>query len=253
MKKRSTILSALFFCSLQATASQTIAVVGAMDVEIASLIPAIENLQETQLRNHTFYIGTIHGQDVVVTKSGVGKVSAAVVTTELIREFGADQLIFTGIAGAADPELEPEDVVISTALVQHDVDVTFNYEPGQVHGFDDRNFYADESLVQIAYSAAQATANDKQVYQGIIATGDQFIADQQTVAGIHQQFDAMAVEMEGAAVAQVAAMFDRPLVVIRTISDKADGSAHLSYDDMERVAAENSSAITLNMLKQMAN
>ena len=255
-KKNLLLATAMVAFSVCASASsstfETIAVIGAMDVEIEKLLPEITNRKETKLRGHTYYTGIMRGKNVVVTRSGVGKVNAAVTTSELIREFDVDSLIFTGIAGAVDPELEPSDVVISTALVQHDVDLTaFGNKPGQMDGFDDRNFYADKALIDTATTAARGVVGKDKVNLGVIVTGDQFVADKQAVQKMYKEFKAMAVEMEGAAVAQVAFMYGKPLVVIRTISDKADGSATLDYEEMKTLTANNSAGITLKMLELM--
>ena len=248
--------SLLFFAACLFTtllrAADTVAIMGAMDVEIEKLLPEIKNRKETQLRGHTYYTGTLCEQNVVVTRSGIGKVNAALTTSELINHFSADSIIFTGIAGAAHPELEPKDVVISTALVQHDVDLTtFGYEAGHMQGFDDRLFEADQQLIQLATTAAEGFVGQENVNQGVIATGDQFIADKADVKNIHHEFQAMAVEMEGAAMAQVAFLYDKPMVVIRTISDKADGSAHMDYNTMKAITAYNSTGITLRILEAM--
>ena len=234
------------------SAASTIGIVGAMDVEVEALLPKIQNQQVETIGSHIFYTGELEGKSVVVTTSGVGKVNAAMTTTLLIKSFGVEQLIFTGIAGASDPKLDPLDVVISTRLVQHDVDLTMFGKPkGELSGYEDRYFYADKNLQKYAFDAAVEVLGKEIVYQGIIASGDQFIANKQIVTGIYKEFNAMAVEMEGAALGQVADAFKIPYVVIRTISDKADGSAEVVYSDLKKATADNSANITLNMLKRM--
>ncbi len=230
----------------------TLAIIGAMDVEIEKLLPEIEQRKDVIRRGHTYHTGHLCGQRIVITRSGIGKVNAAVTTTELINNFAVDALIFTGIAGATAPELEPNDVVISTALVQHDIDLTmFGHPLGHITGFDDRLFPANETLITLATAAAQEVVGHTRVSQGIIATGDRFIADPTDVQTLHQEFEAKAVEMEGAAVAQVAHLYNKPLVVIRTISDKADGSARMDYAAIKSATAHNSSRITLKMLEKI--
>ncbi|MCL1139792.1 5'-methylthioadenosine/adenosylhomocysteine nucleosidase [Shewanella pneumatophori] len=232
--------------------SQPIAILGAMDAEIEKLLPEISQRQTHSIAKNTYYTGFIANKPVVVARSGVGKVNAAITTYVLINQFNVNSIIFTGIAGAASPELNVADVVISTALVQHDVDLTaFGAPKGQLDGYDDRLFYADKKLQKLALDAAKEAVGEKRVHSGIIATGDQFIADKGVVSMLLKEFNAIAVEMEGAAVAQVTDMFAIPLVVIRTISDKADGSAHLTYEDAKQTTADNSVAITLNMLSKM--
>ncbi|ABZ76198.1 purine or other phosphorylase family 1 [Shewanella halifaxensis HAW-EB4] len=253
-----TLLSSLMTINTQAkpadtaARSQPIAILGAMDAEIEKLLPEITQRQTHTVAKNTYYTGFIEGKPVVVTRSGVGKVNAAITTYVLINQFDVNSIIFTGIAGAAGPKLNVADVVISTALVQHDVDLTaFGAPKGQLDGYDDRYFYADEKLQALALEAAKGAVGEARVHSGIIATGDQFIADKGIVSMLLQEFNAIAVEMEGAAVAQVTDMFDIPLVVIRTISDKADGSAHLVYEEAKQVTADNSVAITLNMIREM--
>ncbi len=248
------LVCSFFFClmSFNAFAANPIAIMGAMDAEIEKLLPEIQHRKTHTVSANTYYTGEIAGKPVVVTRSGVGKVNAAITTYVLINHFDADRIIFTGIAGAASPELNVADVVVSSALVQHDVDLTvFGAPKGQLSGYDDRFFYADETLQEFALDAAKASIGEKRVHLGVIATGDQFIADKGAVKMLREEFDAMAVEMEGAAVAQVTDMFDIPLVVIRTISDKADGSAHMVYAEAKQVTADNSVAITLNMMSKL--
>lgn len=240
------------FNAVAETNTQPIAILGAMDAEIEKLLPEISQRQVHTVAANTYYTGLIQGKPVVVARSGVGKVNAAITTYVLINEFNVRSIIFTGIAGAASPELNVADVVISTELVQHDVDLTvFGAPKGLLDGYDDRYFYADKKLQALAVNAAKDAVGQARVHSGIIATGDQFIADKAVVNMLLKEFNAMAVEMEGAAVAQVADMFDIPFVVIRTISDKADGSAHLAYEEAKQVTADNSVAITLNMIGKM--
>ncbi len=250
MKTLTTFLAAFAIApTLFAAPAPITGIVGAMDVEIEALLPKITDHRVVTIANHQFHQGQLADQNVIVTKSGVGKVNAALTTTLLIQHFGVDQLIFTGIAGASDPRVDPLDVVISTKLVQHDVDLTaFDRPKGLLPEQADRFFFADEKLQTRAYDAAVTVLGQDQVFKGIIASGDQFIADKQVVNQIHQEFSAMAVEMEGAALGQVAQAFDVPYVVIRTISDKADGSAELIYEDLKKATAHNAANITFQML-----
>ncbi|WP_162064218.1 5'-methylthioadenosine/adenosylhomocysteine nucleosidase [Vibrio taketomensis] len=242
------LLSVFSFQSM--AAPERIAIVGAMDVEIEGVLPKITNLDKQTIGNHLFYVGELNNKPVVVTKSGVGKVNAAMTTTLLATEFNVGSIIFTGIAGASAPELEPMDVVISTALVQHDVDLTvFGSPMGLIDGYDSREFIPSEQLVERALSSAKKVLGEERVTTGVIASGDQFIANKEKVAYLYQEFNAKAVEMEGAALAQVADKFAIPYVVIRTMSDKADGSAVLSYEEMKKATADNSVAIILDMVK----
>ncbi|MBD0788344.1 5'-methylthioadenosine/adenosylhomocysteine nucleosidase [Vibrio sp. Y2-5] len=243
------LLLTLFSFSCFASVER-IAIVGAMDVEIEGILPKLTNVKHETIGNHIFYIGELNKKPVIVTKSGVGKVNAALTTTLLATKFNITSIIFTGIAGACSPGLEPMDVVISTALIQHDVDLTaFGNPIGLLDGYKNREFLPSESLVNQALEAAHSVLGEDKVTTGTIVSGDQFIADKKKVAFLYQEFQAKAVEMEGAALAQVADKFNIPYVVIRTISDKADGSASLTYDEMKNTTAHNSVSILLEMFK----
>lgn len=156
--------------SLPTFAASTIGIVGAMDVEVEALLPKnSESTNQKKLRTTLFYIGELEGKSVVVTQSGVGKVNAAMTTTLLIESFGVNQLIFTGIAGASDPKLDPLDVVISTRTVHHDVDLTaFNKPKGLLPDYQERYFYADKALQNYAYEAAVETLGKESVFRGIM-------------------------------------------------------------------------------------
>lgn len=237
------ILSTLGFAS-------GIGILGAMDIEVDGLKDRLENPKKVEIAGITYYQGRLAGQDVVIAKSGVGKVNSAVTATLMIEKFSVDSIIFTGVAGAIDKDLDIADVVVSTALVQHDYDTSFfDGKLGMVEGSDDGLFYADKELIGKAYKASIEVLGKAHVKKGIIATGDQFIADSQKVQDIGEIFGAKAVEMEGASVAQVATMFDIPFVVLRSMSDKADGSAHVNYNDFKVIAANNSIDIVLKILE----
>ncbi|MGL6100761.1 MAG: 5'-methylthioadenosine/adenosylhomocysteine nucleosidase, partial [Fusobacteriaceae bacterium] len=196
--------------------------------------------------------GKLLNKDVVVFKSGIGKVNAAMSTTIAMEEYDVNKIIFTGVAGAINKNLNITDVVISDYLVQHDYDTTiFGSKKGAVPGSVDTKFFADKKLIDIAKTSAQKVLGKDKVHVGTIATGDQFIADKKTVAALEADFGAWAVEMEGAAVAHVANLYKTPIVVIRSMSDKADGSAHMNYNDFVNVAADNSAKIVMNMLSEM--
>ena len=232
--------------------SGPVGIIGAMDKEVAGLKNEIKVKEIKNIGGIEFYSGTLQGKDVVLLKSGVGKVNSAMATDILIREFKADKIIFTGVAGAVNNKLNVGDVVISVDLVEHDFDTTaFGEKPGNVPGSDNGKFYADQSLISLAETSAQKVLGKTHVFKGTIATGDQFIADKAKVKVLEEIFGAWAVEMEGASVAHVAALYKVPFVVIRAISDKADGSAHVTYDEFSNKAAENSIKIVNEMLKKM--
>lgn len=249
MKK---LLLVLFITFSLTLFSGPIGIIGAMDKEVAGLKSEIKVKEIKNIGGIEFYVGTLQGKDVVLLKSGIGKVNSAMATDILIREFKADKIIFTGVAGAVNNKLNVGDVVISEDLVEHDYDTTaFGNKPGNVPGSDNGKFYADKSLISLAESSAQKVLGKAHVFKGTIATGDQFIADKAKVRVLEDTFGAWAVEMEGASVAHVATLYKVPFVVIRAISDKADKYAHVTYDEFSNKAAENSIKIVKDMLKKM--
>lgn len=231
---------------------EKIAVIGAMDSEITLLKSQMKDIEEKKIGTITFYEGELEGKDIVLLKTGVGKVNSAVGANTVIREFGADKIIFTGVAGAINRDLDVADVVISKDLVQHDVDLTaFGRPMGLIPGEEKIEFVADPELIKLAEESAIKVLGKDKVMIGRIATGDQFIADKEKVRFLGEQFKADAVEMEGASVAQVAQIYGVPFVVLRALSDKADGGAEMVYDEFVQIAANNSAEIVKEMLKNM--
>ena len=228
-----------------------IAIIGAMDEEVALLKENISGVQKEIRANCELFTGNISGHDVILLKSGIGKVNAAMATTIAIEHFQPEVLINTGSAGGLNQDLEVGDIVISTEVRHHDVDATaFGYEYGQVPQMPPV-FLADERLVDLADRCAKDIAGVKTV-KGLIATGDSFMSDPRRVARIGEQFEQVeAVEMEGAAIAQVAYQYGIPFVVIRSLSDIAGKDSAQSFEEFLQEAAENSANLILKMLKNM--
>lgn len=231
---------------------QLIGIIGAMEPEVALLRQQISNPVSTQLGGYTFYSGSLAGVSVVLVQSGIGKVAAALATALLIQHFKPDAVINTGSAGGFDPELNVGDVVISTEVCHHDVDVTaFGYAMGQVPQMP-ASFSAHPQLVQAAEQSIQALGFC-QTKKGLIATGDSFICDPARIGVIRQHFPTMlAVEMEGAAIAQVCHMLNAPFVVIRSLSDIAGKESPQSFEAYLEVASKNSSALVLELLQRLS-
>lgn len=228
-----------------------IGVIGAMQEEIEHFLPHLGNVEEIQHAGITYRKGTFHNQTIVLVKSGVGKVNASVCTQILIDRFGVSKIIFTGVAGALHPDLDIGDIVVSKDLMQHDVDVTaLDYKRGEIPDFPVSVFVADEELVALAEKASEQVV-DRKVIVGRILSGDTFVADRDQVKQLHQEMEGACTEMEGAAVAQVAYMNRIPFVVIRSMSDKADGSAHVNYREFVEVAAQKSYEIVEKMIVHM--
>ncbi len=229
-----------------------IGIIGAMDMEIELLKGDLELKDTLNKASMKFYSGVLVDKEVVLVKSGIGKVNAAVCTQILIDDFEVDQVIFTGVAGAVDLGLEVGDIVISTEVAQHDVDVTgFGRERGEVPGIDRVFLPADQRLVELATKAGQAVTESEEikVVTGRILSGDQFIADREKVEWLESTFAGSCTEMEGAAVGQSCFLNDTPFVIIRSMSDKADGDADISFDEFAKLAADNSYQIVVEMLK----
>ncbi|GFR35036.1 5'-methylthioadenosine/adenosylhomocysteine nucleosidase [Thermobrachium celere] len=228
-----------------------IGIIGAMDEEVIKIKESMEVERIEKKANMEFYMGKFLGKEVVVVRSGIGKVNAAVCTQILIDDFNVDAVINTGIAGGVYSEINVGDVVVSTDLVHHDFDTTaFGYEVGQIPRMEVYSFKADEKLIDIAIRSAEAL-KDFKVYSGRIISGDQFINSREKISYFREKFNAYAVEMEGAAIAHVCYLNNVPFVVIRSISDKADGSAHVDYPTFMNKAIENSIGILSNMIRAM--
>ncbi|TDX46467.1 5'-methylthioadenosine/adenosylhomocysteine nucleosidase [Orenia marismortui] len=231
-----------------------IGIIGAMDIEIELLKDKLDLKNTLNKASMEFYAGELLDKEVVLVRSGIGKVNAAVCTQILIDDFAVDQIIFTGVAGAVDPVLDVGDIVISSEVAQHDVDVTgFGREYGEVPGLDRVFFGAEEKLVNLAKVAGEkiTAKEDIKVLIGRVLSGDQFIADREKVAWLESTFGGYCTEMEGAAVGQVCFLNSKPFVIIRSMSDKADGEANISFDEFAKIAADNSYKIVVEMLKNI--
>jgi adenosylhomocysteine nucleosidase len=226
-----------------------IAIIGAMEEEVTLLRDHIDQKEQTVVAGYEFTAGKMDNAEVVLLKSGIGKVNAAMSTTILLEKFKPDVVINTGSAGGFHPDLNVGDVVISSEVRHHDVDVTaFGYEYGQVPQLP-AAFSADEKLVQIAETAAKEIS-DIQVVKGLIATGDSFMSDPVRVEFVRGKFeDLQAVEMEAAAIAQVSHQFKIPFVIIRSLSDIAGKESGVSFEQYLEKAAVNSANLVMKIVK----
>ena len=231
---------------------KTIGIIGAMEVEVAILKEKMEDVRIIKKASMDFYEGILAGKKVVVVRSGIGKVNAGICAQILADVFSVDAIINTGIAGSLNKNINIGDIVLSTDVVQHDMDATgFGYRKGQIPQMPVFFFNADDNLRRLAAEVCKEVNPDIQVFEGRIASGDQFIASQDVKDRIVANFDAWAVEMEGAAIAHAAYLNNVPFLVIRAISDKADGSAHMDYPTFEAQAAQHSLKLTLRILKDI--
>ena len=229
-----------------------IGIIGAMDEEVAQIVEVMQVERKENKACMTFMAGKLNGKDVVVVRSGIGKVNAAVCTQILVDDFNADYVINTGIAGSLKAEIDIADIVISSDVLHHDMDATgFGYPKGQIPQMKEFSFQADECLRKIAHDVCEEVNPEIRVFEGRIASGDQFVCDQGVKDNIVKEFSAYAVEMEGAAIGQAAALNGIPFLIIRAISDKADNSANMDYPAFEKLAIEHSVRLTQGMLKRM--
>ncbi|MEG0261337.1 MAG: 5'-methylthioadenosine/S-adenosylhomocysteine nucleosidase [Lysinibacillus sp.] len=228
-----------------------IAVIGAMEEEVEYLRASLTDTQTTTIAGSEYTTGTFEGKDVVLLKSGIGKVNAAMSTTILLHEFKPDVVINTGSAGGYDAALEVGAVVISDEVRHHDVDVTiFGYEIGQMAGMP-AAYKSDAKLMQIAEEAVKEVG-EHQYGIGLICSGDAFMNDPVRVETVRGHFPQMkAVEMEAAAVAQVCHQFGTPFVVIRALSDIAGKESNISFDEFLPVAAKHSTQIVLKAISKL--
>lgn len=214
-----------------------IGIIGAMEEEVRELIADMESVEMKEIASMKFYKGILYGKDAVVVQSGIGKVNAGICTQILADIYQVDQLINTGVAGSLDAEINIGDIVVSTDAVQHDMDVSALGDPvGQVPRMDVFAFPADEELVKKAVAANEKANPDIRTFTGRVASGDQFISGKEMKDRIIKNFGAKCAEMEGAAIAHGAYLNQIPCVIIRAISDKADGSAQVDYPTFEKQA-----------------
>jgi len=218
-----------------------IGIIGAMDVEVDKLKADMKIKDICRRAGMEFCQGELKGKSVVVVRSGIGKVNAAVCTQILVDQFQVDAVINTGIAGSLNVEINIGDVVISTDVLHHDMDaVNFGYPLGQIPQMDVFSFQADERLAEKAKEVCERVNPEIKVFRGRIVSGDQFIADREVKNRIEKNFHGYCTEMEGAAIAQASYLNQVPFVIIRAISDKADDSATMDYPTFERRAVEHS-------------
>lgn len=224
-----------------------IGIIGAMDEEIELLLETMDNKQEITVANSRFIQGTLRNKEIVLLKSGIGKVNAAMGTTIMLERFSPELIINTGSAGGFSNKLHVGDIIISSDVVHHDVDVTsFDYAYGQVPGLPEQ-FNADGKLVAMAEKAAEELGINYEV--GVIATGDSFMEETTRVEATRKRFPQMlAAEMEAAAIAQVSYQYDTPFVIIRALSDIAGKDSSISFDAFLEKAAKNAAQLIIKVV-----
>jgi adenosylhomocysteine nucleosidase len=225
----------------------------ALDAEVEGIKQLMLNKTEAVFAKIPYAKGEIFGQEVVCCECGVGKVNAAMSAQIMIDRYHPDLIINSGIAGSLSKEIRIGDLVIADDCVQHDMDGAELGDPlGQIQFNDELRTYlpADTAIADMLEKACAAIP-DTAVFRGRIASGDVFIASRDRRKRIADTFNAIACEMEGAAIAAVCHNYDIPFVVIRCMSDKADGEAHDTYENMADLAADQSSRVVLRMLNEL--
>jgi 5'-methylthioadenosine/S-adenosylhomocysteine nucleosidase len=212
-------------------------VLGALDGEIEVAVSGLKDHGSVRWNDFEFHTGTVHDREVVVARSGVGKSLAALICQHLVDEFHPDRIIFTGIAGSLSPDLETGDTIIARDCLTHDLDATrLGFRRGEIPHTPYRVLACDPGLVQRAAALSPLFGRAR---VGRVLTGDQFVADAQARSALRQQLDGDAVEMEGASVGLVAIVNRLPFLLIRTISDTADGSARVDIRSFLKLASRN--------------
>ena len=226
-----------------------IAILGAMQEEITPILEMVGEYKTTEYANNKFYEANYKGKDLVIAYSKIGKVNAAITATLMIEKFKASKLLFTGVAGSLDESLKIGDMLYATSLAQHDLDITaFGHPYGFVPGTS-IFVKSDESLNELAKNVA--SKKGMSLNSGIIATGDQFICDNEKKEWIKNIFNASATEMEGASVALVCETLGVPFFILRAISDGAGNEAEFDFDKFLQDSANVSAKFILEMVESL--
>lgn len=227
-----------------------LAIMSAMAEEIERYLDTCTVTATHERAGLTLHEATYHGHDLVLVKSGVGKVNAAMSTQLLVDRFGVDAVICTGAAGALHDELEIGDVVVAEDCVQYDLRVEpLGFSRGQVPYTELRFFSASRPLVR---AACEVDLSDHRIRTGRVCTGDRFIQDADERSEIHAELEGDCVEMEGAAVGQVCTLNDVPFLLVRAISDRADGSSDVDFQAFLEEAAQSSAQIVFHLLDTLS-
>lgn len=226
-----------------------VGIIGAMEDEVKSIVALLEEKQETKISGITFYTGKIYEKSVAVAKCGVGKVFAAICAEAMILNFSPRLIVNTGVAGGVGRGVRTLDTVIADRLCQHDMDTSPLGDPkGLISGINKIYFDTDKRACEIIKKNADARSIRSHI--GTVASGDKFVSSKEDSSKIVEEFEAIACEMEGGSIAQVAFVNGTPFAVIRAISDNADEGASMFYGDFLPLAVKNSSMLTLDLIKE---
>lgn len=230
-----------------------IGIIGAMDEEVAKIKEQMDRVEIKRVAGMDFFQGLLGKCEVVVVRSGIGKVNAAICSQILADCYHVTAIINTGIAGSLRKEINIGDVVLSTDALHHDMDTSsFGDAPGQVPRMDVLAFRADGHLLEVAESCCKKYIPEIGVHTGRVLSGDQFISDKKKKQWLLDTFGGFCTEMEGAAIAHTAYLNGIPYLIIRAISDKADDTAHVDYPEFEAAAIRHSVKLLTAMIGELA-
>ena len=225
-------------------------IIGAMDPEVTSLQESLTDPKSEIIADMKFVSGRLGQTEAVIVKCGMGKVNAGICAHTLIQKYGCTKIINTGVAGSLDSRIDIGDIVVSTEAVQHDFDVSvIGFQKGEIPYTGLVAFPSDPALHDEAVKAVKATAPEINVFEGRVCSGDQFIASSEQKNKILETFGGLCCEMEGGAIAQVCYLNHTPYVILRAISDKADHSEEMSFEQFAETAAKRCAAIVHVMVK----
>lgn len=257
------ILIALFTSN---SFAQRIAILGAMPEEVQLLESQLEHPKTKNILGFEFKTGKLNGKKVVIGETGIGKVNASITTTLIIKQFSPKVIIFTGVAGAVNPDLNQGDILIGKRLSYHDYGRLTNegFLPNPTRNPHTKKqnpqyFLADSSLIFLAIQGSKNIDLQKvttespapRISTGTIVTGDSFVASSIAVNSFRKTYQADATEMEGAAVAQICSQQNIPFLVIRSISDKANEAAPLDFQAFKKIASDNSATLVKAIIQQI--
>lgn len=226
-------------------------IIGAMDEEVSKIKEEMTEVRVVNKAGMQFFCGKLSQKPVVVVRSGIGKVNAALCSQILADDFAVSAIVNTGIAGSLKNEINIGDIVLSTDAVQHDMDASgFGYALGQIPRMDTLAFVADERLLSLAEECCKEVNPEISVWRGRVVSGDQFIDKKEKKQWLVQNFGGSCTEMEGAAIAQAAYLNQIPFLIVRAISDKADDSANMDYQEFEAAAIQHSVKLLLAMAER---
>lgn len=231
----------------------TLAIVSAMHEELSAVLALIPDERKIAAAGRDFFCGHLHGQEVVAVLSRIGKVAAATTATVLIERFGVTRIVFTGVAGGLAPGVNVGDIVVAGSFLHHDLDASPIFPRYEVPLYGVSRFATDAVLSDTLARAAQAALPGVPLHRGLVVSGDRFVSTTSEARALQAALpDALAVEMEGAAIAQVCQDYGVPFAAVRTVSDRADDAAHGDFTRfVEEVASRHSAAIVGALLRSL--